>query len=150
MTRNTHSNKVINLSSVFPVNVSPLNMAWSRVFFATLGTSGWVSLLATNPLVKAPITHFVSLPSVIIRTRQFLQRFYSSRDFWSSLLIAICTSRSRELFVSFFRVTTSIAIIPRLYFGGRAVINFLTSRASSVRHNSYYSFNLGEMQYAVT
>ncbi len=62
MTRTTQSNKIIQVSPVFTIHISPLNYTRSFAFKKTLRTLARISFLSSYPLVKSSVTNFLTFP----------------------------------------------------------------------------------------
>ncbi len=83
MTRDTQSNIITNQSTVFPVDISPLNKSGSDIDLTALGANRGFAEPSHQPLVKTSIANGSPLPSIISLTGNLLSLgsspFFGSR-----------------------------------------------------------------------
>lgn len=147
MTRNTQSDKVIQVATVLPVDARPLDLATVCTGLPTKLTTWGGTLLAVNPVVKSSIAHVLSLPRVVLRALYFLglslRPFLGAfRAFGYSVRLTVFS----KFFVSGFRVTSHVTKRTFSYFGRRTIVGRPAFRAVGLNHPFYLRMELGEMQ----
>ena len=136
MTRATQRNKIIKVSSIFAVNIRPLDKSWSLINFATGRALGWVALISANPLMKSNITHPFSLPFWVPIIFQKCGKFFIvfGRIVVVPLSIAKLFSPLRNFGYSYFRITLTRAIVSRFNLRGRPPQDLSASETFCFNH----------------
>lgn len=130
MTRTTKGNVVIELSSVLPINVSPLNKAGSFVRLLTLLALCWSAEVSPYPIVQRSVRCVLTFPAVMVYS-VVVCFFVVLR----SVKSCFCTIRNK-LGVSDKRITLPTA---KGFFGNvrwRVMFGLLTSEALYCWHSN--------------
>ena len=146
MARSTQRDKIFNGSTVFAVNIRPLNVARSSVLLTAMRTLCRFTLLSSHPLVKSAITYLLTLPGVVVGSGRSVHCVKTSLHFWSSFLKAMSTAFLVQFLASCFRVADRVAIVSRLNLGRGAVVNRLTGWAGGSNHTFYCRGKFRDMQ----
>lgn len=132
MTRRTQRNIISQISTIFTINIRPLDVFWSFIKNCTKFTLSRFAKFAAYPLVQPSISNTVSFPSIMVLTREFFHGFKTIRHFWSSFLKFM--SKLNQFLVSCFCVATHITVVSRIYFGRRLEQNVSTFNTIYFNH----------------
>ena len=140
MTRNTQRNVIRQNSTIFPINICPLDKPWSFVKFSAITTCIRGSKVSSYPIMQSTVTYFLTLPRMMFGTLEknlgvFL--FTSKSTFQSSL---------DKLLISYQRITFTGTKVSVGNFRRRFINNLSTFKTSYFNHSIKYRPLFGEKQ----
>ena len=148
MTTDTERYKISQISSIFSINVSPLDKSRSFICSIAMRTLCRFAQIPSNPLVKSPITNFFSFPSVIFFTRNFFSLTPSPflRSFITRLKSIPSSDFFQEVNPKFLRTFSGAKII-LMNFRRRTILYLSTIITNCFNHKDIINLTLGKSKY---
>ena len=136
MTRSTKRNKIIKISMILSINISPLDYFRFFTYHTTIRTISWFAFISSYPLMKTTITNFFTFP---IRMSLIFEKFCNFLImFWGVRFMSYFISKRftpfYKLFIPDFFVTFSGTKVAWLNFRERTPKYFFTSQTKGLYH----------------
>lgn len=136
MARTTHCNIILKNTSIFAINICPLNDARLFTLLTAFRTFIRMSLFAPHPLMKPSVANFSTFPSIIVFIAEDkLERFIKLRRITGlSLSVSKLSAQSYNVFSRQFNLTFPRTTWPCEDFT-RRLISLIPTHVTSYKHN---------------